>query len=39
MAIFRFFMMAAVRHLGFWKFQIFNGWDAQDVMQSMVSKQ
>ena len=27
---FRFFKMAAPGHLGFWKFQIFNGWDAQE---------
>ena len=30
MADFRFFKMAAVRHLGLLKMQIFNGWDAQE---------
>ena len=30
MADFPFFKMAAVRHLGFWKFRIFNGWDDQE---------
>jgi len=24
------FLRGGRRHLGFWKFQIFNGWDAQD---------